>query len=432
MKKSTGVIKNVKMARRLTFAYFSVISFIIIVIHFSVYYTTFESIEKSLAKDRFNEVYPHAEELLNSSNQDVIKVSPHIYAYRDSKYLPNFFKEVPKINFDEAFEIHIKLDGTKDVFYMKTNMVVKGKTQEIWLLNHKDVHDFNRDELFFSQKFQILISLGLLAISLLAVRKVSVLLTEPLYKIASQLRQRSADDHSPMPMPSGMMSQELEVLVNSLNQYQQQISRLIERERAFNQHASHELRTPLMVIKGTLSLLKESNLDDFSRKQYQRLDQACEEINEFVSTLLALTREDDFENNKLYDISYSSIFDVLAQYKYLIDDKNIQYKLNCPETFQLPIALPVLKILLGNLVKNAFTYTEEGSINISLDESFIRVVDTGVGLELGSDNQQGFGLGLVIVKDICRKYGFEFELKANKEKGCVAEIFLKSTIHHYK
>lgn len=417
-----GVVKNVKMARRLTFAYFSVISFIIILIHFSVYYTTFESIEQSLAKDRFNEVRPHAEELLNTKDQDIIKVSPHIYAYRYAKDLPDFFKRVPNIDFDEAFEIHIELDGTKDVFYMKTQMMIGDELKEIWLLNHKDVHDFNRDELFFSQKFQMLISLSLLAISLLAVQRVSVLLTEPLYKIASQLRNRPADDHSPMPMPSGMMSQELEVLVNSLNQYQQQIIELIERERAFNQHASHELRTPLMVIKGSLSLLKESNPDEFSKKQYLRLDQACDEINEFVSTLLALTREGDYESKQLHDISRKSLLDVISQYEYLIEDKAIEWQLESLEFIRIPVPLSVLKILFGNLIKNAFSYTEEGNIKILANESLIRVADTGVGLELASNSQQGFGLGLVIVKDICRKYGFEFTLVNNEDQGCIADI----------
>lgn len=416
-------IKNVKMARRLTFTYFSIISFVIILIHFSVYYTTFESIEKSLAKDRFNEVRPHAQELIADGKNTMVKVSPHIEVYRSAEFLPDIFSSVPSIPFDEAFEIHIELNGTQDVFYMKTKMQVAGQQQEVWLLNHKDVHEFNRDELFLSLKFQLLISIALLGISLLLVQRVSSLLTEPMFQLASQLSKRSPDDHSPMPAPAGIITQELEVLLNSINQNQKKITELIARERAFNQHASHELRTPLMVIKGALSLLKETDANEFSNKQYLRIHQACEEINEFVATLLTLSQEEAIDN-PYYELQQEHIESIIQQYEYLLDDKPIQVALSFERKTQTHIPLSVIKILLGNIIKNSFIYTEQGTVSVEITQHHIKVTDTGIGLHSSEDNQQGFGLGLVIVADICRKYGLTFNLNDNLPQGCIAEIAL--------
>lgn len=414
-------IKNIKMARRLTFTYFSIISFIIILIHFSVYYTTFESIEKALAKDRFNEVRPYAEELMTQGNGNVMKVSPHIDVYRSASHLPKVFAKVPEITLDEAYELHVELGERKDIFYMKTEMLLDGVLEEVWLLNHKDVHDFNRDELFFSLKFQLLISLGLLAISLLTVQRVSSVLTDPMYHLASQLSKRSPNDHSPMAAPPGVMTQELEVLMNSINQNQKKITELIERERAFNQHASHELRTPLMVIKGALSLLKETEADHYSSKQYGRINQACEEINEFVVTLLALSREDQLDED-LYLIEHGHVQSMIQQYDYLLIEKTVIWELSVKDSTETHIPIPVLKILLGNLIKNAFMYTEDGKITVDISSKALIVTDTGMGLNSIDSNSEGFGLGLVIVEDICRKYGLTLELRDNPPNGCIAEI----------
>lgn len=427
----THSFKNIRMARRLTFTYFAIISFIIILIHFSVYYTTFESIEKALAKDRFNEVRPHAEELVANGFDKVIKVSPHIDVYPSGSHLPKVFKSVPNIGFDEAYELHVELGGRRDIFYMKTKMMVNNKTQEVWLLNHKDVHEFSRDELFLSLKFQLLISLALLAISLLSVQRVSVLLTEPLFRLASQLSKRSPNDHSPMPPPTGVMTQELEVLLNSINQNQEKITELIERERAFNQHASHELRTPLMVIKGALSLLKEASsqqsnmgeakFSEFTNKQYQRINQACEEINEFVETLLTLSLEQQ-DNEERFQIRKEDIKNIVAQYDYLLEDKAVTWSIKKEEAIETHIPLPVLKILLGNLIKNAFSYTENGEITVDISNKGLSVIDTGMGLDSSEASSEGFGLGLVIVEDICRKYGLTFSLSDNDPSGCIAHI----------
>lgn len=416
-------MKNIRMARRLTFTYFAIVSAVIIFIHFSVYYSTFEGIERSLAKDRFDEVRPHAAELVATGLHDKVQVSPHIVAYTTPEALPDYFSPPRGIQSDQAYEVHFSKGEVPEFFYLKTQMMVAGKQQQVWLINFKDVHEFDREELFLSLRFQFLMSLILLGMSLLVVQKISSLLTDPLYNLANQIRQRPADDHSELENPEGIITQELQVLIDSFNQHQQTISHLIERERAFNRHASHELRTPLMVIKGALSLLKASGGDQFAQKQYQRLHQASEEMNEFISTLLTLSRDED-EHHGSYTLEENQIRQIIQLHEHLLEDKKLSWTLTLSDNCQTELSPGVLKILVGNLVKNAFSYTEEGEVIIDVNPQRIRITDTGIGLEQAREHSQGFGLGLVIVRDICRKYRLEFALQDNHPKGCIAEIRL--------
>lgn len=83
-------------------------------------------------------------------------------------------------------------------------------------------------------------------------------------------------------------------------------------------------------------------------------------------------------------------------------------------------------ILLGNLIKNAFAYTQKGEVKVLVTQNQIAVIDTGKGgLEVETlSPQEGFGLGLLLVKDICHRYHWEFSLSDNDVGGSTATIYL--------
>ena len=81
--------------------------------------------------------------------------------------------------------------------------------------------------------------------------------------------------------------------------------------------------------------------------------------------------------------------------------------------------------MLGNILGNAFSYTRDGEIRISIDEKTIVIADTGLGMNKQSLDkafepffransedapQHHQGLGLAIVKHSCRNYGWEISL----------------------
>ncbi len=82
-----------------------------------------------------------------------------------------------------------------------------------------------------------------------------------------------------------------------------------------------------------------------------------------------------------------------------------------------------LHILLGNLIKNSFTHIEQGEVRIIASMQEIQVIDTGPGIASTRGSNDGFGLGLLLVKDICHRYAWEFVLEDNvSTTGCIARL----------
>lgn len=418
-------MKSFRMAKQLTFVYFAIFSIALVSIHILVFYYTFEGVERDIAEKRFAAALPKAIEKLEQTPSDKVEVEPLIFAFIDRKFLPkeeNIKTLIKQQNV--AYEIH-PVDITKpEYFILQSEVLIKGIETTIWMLDFKDVYAMTREEMFWSQRSLIVTSLLLVLLSLLVVQLIAKKLTDPLFNLAKTLSKRSPEDTAPVDIPTGVVTSELGSLVTSVNAYQNKISELIQRERAFNNYASHELRSPLAVIKGSISLLKAAKPGDlpFIAKQVDRLSDSAQEMDEFIRALLFLTRSCADEKSE-WVITKKTVMKIADTFRYLIDNKNIDLQIAIKEGVKLQLPGSVFHILLGNLVKNAFAYTDSGHIKIIINENRLSVIDTGQGLVGSSSNyNDGHGLGILIVKDICRKYGYKFNLKDNETLGCTASV----------
>ena len=109
---------------------------------------------------------------------------------------------------------------------------------------------------------------------------------------------------------------------------------------------------------------------------------------------------------------------------------------------------------LGNLIKNAFQYTDDGEVTITIDDEKITVTDTGLGIPEAmmpllyerferlesqyKDEQtillsehdtkhkvEGSGLGLSIVQRIMSHMGWQLTHQANRSGGSTFSIYYK-------
>ncbi|HFL2028224.1 TPA: ATP-binding protein [Pseudomonas aeruginosa] len=100
---------------------------------------------------------------------------------------------------------------------------------------------------------------------------------------------------------------------------------------------------------------------------------------------------------------------------------------------------PLLRAVMGNLLRNATHYTDAGSITLTLDEHGFSVEDTGAGVpeeqrerifmpfvrgSSSSGRGEGLGLGLSLVKRICAAEGWSVTLSAVEPHGCRFEVLL--------
>ncbi|WP_019616760.1 sensor histidine kinase [Psychromonas ossibalaenae] len=416
---------KVKSAKQITFTYFSIVAFAIIATHFSLLRSTLEDLEHLNAQNRLNDTKQAAQELLANSHKNSLDIPPFSSVYVGEEAVPQDITLPENLEFNKALEIRQEKTDSTEYFIMKTRLTIRGQLQTVYIFYLDEIYEFSEEQMFGNQAKQLLISIILLLISFAVVSRISQRLTSPLSALAEMLKKRSPHDLSPIPLPRGVETKELLLLVDSVNQYQARLHDSIERERSFNRYASHELRTPLMVIKGAVSLLGQSNEPLFIEKQRRRLLSASNEMNDFVTTLLSLTRDEDLSNLVLRSLEKDEIENIVSTHSHLIANKPVSCEVTIKEAIQIKVPETTIKILIGNLIKNAFACTEQGLVSIYVSPDAIEVIDTGVGLDAKPRGIEGYGLGLVIANDICRKYGWQLDLANNSKGGCTAAITLQ-------
>ena len=417
-------------AKQLTFLYFSIVASAIIIIHASVFISTTEDIELLYAESRLDSISKYLLKSLDNhqikkqpeflfQTQGKAEFDPFIKVYFDSAIIPKELNLPNDLSLGVAFETEDEVNN-KTYFVLKKNL---GPSYgEVYLVLDNSFYELIEESLPISQTKQIIISFSLLIVSLLVVLKISTRLTNPITKMAEDLSHRQADSNEPIQLPQGFVPTELALLVASFNDFQERINILVERERSFNRYASHELRTPLMVMKGAINLLAESKDPDFVEKQRLRLDKSTNEMNEFIQTLLSLTKLPSTENMIETDIGEGELKNLIDNHRYLLEGKGVAINVNVVGDLKIKMPEAAFNILISNLIKNAFANTFEGQIDIHVENQIFEIRDTGVGLLDQTKTNEGYGLGLLLVKDICKQFSCEFSLVANSDKGCTASL----------
>ncbi|WP_457129811.1 ATP-binding protein [Mucilaginibacter sp. HD30] len=218
---------------------------------------------------------------------------------------------------------------------------------------------------------------------------------------------------------------EINVLASSFNQMMDRIDNAYDRQREFTSNASHELRTPIARIAAQLeNLSHRDELDETIRTNLQSIFQDTFQLSEVVSSLVALadinSREHrlSFTRTRLDEIVYSSTAELAKRYpdfklKFEIENntgKDTDLEISGDET--------LLKIVLLNLFKNAYLYSDnhqpeclisqgEGKVTLYItntgeppDVSDTALLFTAFYRGSNSISIEGSGIGLGIVKRI--------------------------------
>lgn len=412
-------MSRIKSSKQLIFMYFSIVAFAVITVHMFIVESTVNYLEDSNGQIRLE----IARDILrdHGSSVEPVELPPHTAVYWGEAELPADVILPDRLVYDRAREVfNPEVEGTY-LFVMKSRVQWDGQLQTVFITNNDPVFERSEEKVFSWAWKQLIISFALLLITLWVVLKISARLAAPLTSLAQQLSAKKADDLSPVSLPQNGKTIELVQLADSLNDYQAQIKTVLERERSFNRFASHELRTPLMVIKGGLSLLGQSSDKDFIERQRQRMTSAVKETEDYVQTLLSLTRSEQ-EADEVWVLSRSELQTLVTEHKPLLVNKEVtcQLQVMAEPVIQAPEA--AVKILLGNLLKNAFSYTDSGTVEVFVDVDSMTVQDTGRGMTDGNSVVHGNGLGLLLARDICRKYGWELEIDSEPENGSVVRV----------
>lgn len=257
----------------------------------------------------------------------------------------------------------------------------------------------------------------------------------PVRELALRVRGRDPADLS-TPLADGLPADELGELAQAFERYLARLRAFIERERAFVTDASHELRTPLSIIQGAVEVLDaDRTLDARVRARLERVGRATRAMTDFTTVLLMLARERPGETKSPPPCSVEEVArEAIDLHRHQLRHRGVRVALTINAKPTVAVERPLLAIALGNLVRNACTYTEEGWVRVSLDAHAVTVSDTGPGIppeemaclfdhcERNRGTVRGAGIGLPLAKRIADRQGWEISAESRIGEGATFRL----------
>jgi signal transduction histidine kinase len=206
---------------------------------------------------------------------------------------------------------------------------------------------------------------------------------------------------------------------------------------------SHDLRNPLTALLASADKLS-SEPENLSPDQVKQLSQIIHrtskkllnQLNEVIEWAKKQSQKTGFYPER---ISLSQgIEEALELLRSNAQQKQIQLQNHIPEDMEVMADNLMLRSIVQNLVTNAIKYTPEGGsviVNAKRNEQMacIFVEDSGIGMTteikerlfintdqkslLGTNNEQGSGLGLILVSDFVSQHGGQIEVESNVGSG---------------
>lgn len=238
------------------------------------------------------------------------------------------------------------------------------------------------------------------------------------------------DALAPERVPADIEGETL-LLSEALYGFGRRMQEFVERERNFTRDASHELRTPLTVIKMASEVLStDVEMDDYGRRNVDRIQRSARDMEALIEAFLLMAREsenalpaDDFAVNTV-------VRDEMERAEALVGEKPITLKLVERAHFCLHAPSKVVAVLIGNLIRNAVSYTDQGSVTVTVDAGEVVVEDTGVGMSEKDLDQifqpffraqhgrrGGHGVGLTIVKRLSDRFRWPVSFSSVQGQG---------------
>lgn len=203
----------------------------------------------------------------------------------------------------------------------------------------------------------------------------------------------------------------------------------------FISNVTHEMNTPLTSIHGYAELLDAGGMTDEQKATaYKTILAQSERLTNLIACIINYS-EIDSDDLPAYDVDFSSLArETLCALKPEADKRNVSIVENIDDGVIIPSRHERLSELFGNLVRNAIKYNKDGGkVIVTLNRNNLIVEDTGIGI--ADENKDkvfsrfftvdkshggkngGFGLGLAVVKKICRKSGWKLSLDSTLGEG---------------
>jgi two-component system, OmpR family, sensor histidine kinase QseC len=234
-----------------------------------------------------------------------------------------------------------------------------------------------------------------------------------------------------------------ETKINEFKQLNENISSLSQKLKSdyiqmkeFTENLSHEINTMLAIIVSKVELLlQQEDLNEEQVDHFKTIYHVSNNLSHLNNGLLLLAKIDNQYYSSVEKIEFIPI---ITKHLETFDDFIRQKNLNI-ETRLNPVSIvinkPLINILVSNMIINSIKHNQQdGFIRITLTENSLCIVNSGniptnhpsetiEEVQFNFKPFKSLGLGLEIIKRICRIYNFGMNYSAENEVHKIEIIF---------
>jgi len=274
------------------------------------------------------------------------------------------------------------------------------------------------------------------------------------YRLVRPLRQMSAaaksfgngDFSVRVPVTS---QDEMGQLAMAFNNMADSLSNSESMNRSFVANVSHELKTPMTTIAGFIDGILDGTIPSERATYYLRIvSDETKRLSRLVRTMLNLSRIDNGEL-KLRPVDFDlsdTVLSTVLTFEKSIEDKRIDIRgLDTLSPHTVRGDEDLLHQVVYNLIENAVKFTNNGgyiafSVTDSIDRILVSIENSGGGIPTDelplifekfyktdksrSQDKNGMGLGLYLVKTIVKLHGGDISVTSAEEQFTRFSFFI--------
>lgn len=286
---------------------------------------------------------------------------------------------------------------------------------------------FDRTGLAKLRKLKLILSL-VFVVGLLLSAFVSFLFVReafrPLTSLSLQLKNTSFQDLTRR-LEVKDTRDEISEITENFNAMLERLDKAYSFQKSFVYHASHELRTPLAtMLSETESALSKQMDDEEYKKTLLSLKEEQQELIELTNSLLLISQYEEmafaqeWPNLRIDEILYDTVSQAKRFFPEMLTEINFSSLPENEDDLAIHGNESLLRSAFFNLVKNAFFYSTDRKVTVTIDIGDIGItvhIENG-GPQPGSEEveklmqpfyrgrnalkSKGFGLGLAIIHRI--------------------------------